>query len=168
LKPDLVRGGLSVVDVPQASHPEPFSVGPDPKTWTGSWQTINDPTTIAKHVCAANARQYHQAHHTPCGTELLASHLGYKALTSGSEEIIKGVGLPPDIMTALLPETVAIFKTLTSLTHQCTPAVPTHITPEQFISCYKVMDERTSSSPSGRHIGHYKAAILSEELTKGL
>jgi hypothetical protein len=28
-----------------------------------------------------------------------------------------------------------------------------------------VMDERTSSSPSGRHIGHYKAAITSETLS---
>jgi len=166
LKHDAARGGLSIVDVPQSSHPEPFPIGPDPKTWTGAWQTINDPTTITKHVCAANARQYHQAHHTPCGTEPLASHLGYKADTVGSEDIIKGVGLPPDIMTALLPETVAIFKTLTSLTHQSHPAVPTHITPEQFISCYKVMDERTSSSPSGWHIGHYKAAILSEALTE--
>jgi len=45
------------------------------------------------------------------------------------------------------------------------PYVPTEITPQQFQSCYKAMDERTSSSPSGCHLGHYKVAALSDDLS---
>jgi hypothetical protein len=120
---------------------------------------------IAKHVCTTNAPQYNQANQTPCGIEPLASHLGYKASTSGSEDIIRGLKLPPNIAATLLPETVAFFNTLSSLATESYTAVPAHITSKQFISCYKAMDERTSSSPSGRHLGHYKAAILSEKLS---
>jgi hypothetical protein len=39
------------------------------------------------------------------------------------------------------------------------------ITPDAYRSCYKAIPERTSSSPSGRHVGHYKAAIQSDALT---
>jgi len=155
-----------MVDIPHSQDKEPFPVGLDPKTWTGPWQTITDPATIAKHVCAANTRQYHQAHKTPCGMEPLASHLGYKAEMSGSEDIIQGRGIPSEINSTLLPETAAIFHTLTTLANLNHPKVNTQITPEQFKSCYKLMDKRTSSSPSGRHIGHYKVAIFSEELTQ--
>jgi hypothetical protein len=34
----------------------------------------------------------------------------------------------------------------------------TEITTDDFISCYQHTHEKTSSSPSGQHVGHYKAA----------
>jgi hypothetical protein len=98
--------------------------------------------------------------------EPLASYLGYKADTVGAQHLSEGTPLPPEIRDQLLPETQAIFSTLASLAKPHNPTITPIITPEQFKSCYQVMDERTSSSPSGRHLGHYKAARLSEELTK--
>jgi len=80
--------------------------------------------------------------------------------------LIDGATLPQEIAETLLPETQSIFFTLTALANDNNPTLDPTITPEQFKSCYKAMDERTSSSPSGRHLGHYKAATLSEDLTK--
>ncbi len=166
LRPTDSRGGLSRVDIPHTTTRDPYPIGPDPKTWNGPWQSINEPAEIGRQVCAANARQYHQAHSTPCGTEPLASHLGYKADQDGSKSIIAGNPLPTSITDLLLPETKSIFATLSSLAQLDNPTLSPKITPEQFQSCYKAMDERTSSSPSGRHLGHYKAATQSDALTK--
>jgi hypothetical protein len=166
LCPQESRGGLRRVDIPKTTHQEPYPSGPDPKTWEGPWTSLNNPSEIATHVCSANARQYHQAHGTPCGVEPLASHLGYKADRVGAQTLIDGATLPQEIAETLLPETQSIFFTLTALANDNNPTLDPTITPEQFKSCYKAMDERTSSSPSGRHLGHYKAATLSEDLTK--
>jgi hypothetical protein len=54
----------------------PYPIGPDPKTWTGPWQTVTDPTTIAQHVSTTNAQQYNEAHDTPFGQEPLQSYVG--------------------------------------------------------------------------------------------
>ena len=165
LHPGTLKGGLSRVDIPNTSSKDPYPMGPDPKTWEGAWTSINDPSELARHVCAANTRQYHQAHHTPCGTEPLATYLGYKGDALGAQHIIAGAELPSSVADQLLPETTSIFSTLTSLAQGNNLTTSPRITPEQFKSCYKAMDKRTSSSPSGRHLGHYKAATLSEELT---
>jgi hypothetical protein len=40
------------------------------------------------------------------------------------------------------------------------------VTTEDFISCFGCVAEKTSSSPSGRHVGHYLACIdLNDELS---
>jgi hypothetical protein len=38
--------------------------------------------------------------------------------------------------------------------------LPLYITPAEFISKFKIWDENTSTSPSGLHLGHYKALVL--------
>jgi hypothetical protein len=86
--------GLSRVDVPATKGLEPYPIGPDPKEWTGAWRHISDPTGIALHVSAMNARQYHQAHSTPFGSEPLLSYFGYRGDTSGAKRLIQGQ-LPP-------------------------------------------------------------------------
>jgi hypothetical protein len=127
---------------------------------------LNSPKDIAEHVCAANTRQYHQAHCTPCGKEPLSSFLGYKVDKPGALAVIQGDPLPDEVRSCILPETESIFQTLQDLACRKISPISQQITPDQFKSCYKAMDERTSSSPSGRHLGHYKAATLSEDLTK--
>jgi hypothetical protein len=115
LRPDQERGGLNRIDVHTSDQQRPFPHGPDPKEWQGSWTTLTMPSDIATHVCAANQRQYHQAHTTPFGTEPLASYVGYKADTPRAEDIVQGKPLPPEVQHRLLPETLAIFNTLRNL-----------------------------------------------------
>jgi hypothetical protein len=89
LHPNITSGSLNRIDIPKSSNLDPYPEGPDPKVWEGTWHTINDPSDFAKHVCAANQRQYHQAINTPLGMEPLASAIGYKADTRQAEDIIR-------------------------------------------------------------------------------
>ena len=65
LHPAQCIGGLPSIDIPSNEETRPYPIGPDPKTWDGPWDTVTDPKKLAEQVCAANARQYHQASYSP-------------------------------------------------------------------------------------------------------
>ena len=148
-------GGLSRVDI-LAGTDHPYPQGPDPKTWSGPWTTVTNPEEIARHVCAANTRQYHQATNTPFASEPLASYIGPEANTPGADNLLCGI-MPPDETTFLLqPETLQLLRTITAKDSQhAHPGLDINISVEAFQSCYKAVKENTSSSPSGHHVGHY-------------
>jgi hypothetical protein len=82
----------------------------------------------------------------------------------GAAQILSGQMPPPDILRGLLPETKAILHTLTTLPH--TETLNTAITTPKFQKLYNLLPEKISSSPSGRHIGHYKAIVKSDDLSE--
>jgi hypothetical protein len=68
------------------------------------------------------------------------------------------------IREGLLPETNRILQGLATPLNLPQQDLKVHVTPEEFISTYKVVQEQTSSSPSGRHVGHYKAILDDPQL----
>ncbi len=89
-------GGLLRTDIPASDTLEPYPIGPDPKTWTGPWRPITDPELIAKHICAANTRQYNQAEMTPFGSGYLAEKLDAHEINSTANQILRGtLSVPP-------------------------------------------------------------------------
>jgi hypothetical protein len=165
LQPEsLNRGGLARIYIP-ASSQDPYPGGPDPKTWKGEWSTITYPEEIARHTCAANSRQYHQAVNTPFASDPLAGYFDPAPNSAGTNRILQGE-LPPDsILDQLQPETVLLLQQMKKQQPLPPQAIKVVITKEEFISCYNAVQEKTSSSPSGRHVGHYKAAAKSDLLS---
>jgi len=148
--------GLSSIDVPDARAASDTTGDPtNPNTWKGPWKSVTNPTEIAKVVCQVNAEQYHQAHGTPFGSGPLADAVGRRGDTPASVDLL--CGKIPALPSSTLPETIRILQSLANYS----PAVKgtAVITPAEFVSAYSNMSEQTSSSPSGRHIGHYKAVL---------
>ncbi len=155
LNPSSQTSGLARIDIPSCHTDSPFPDGPDPKLWKGPWKSITNPVEIAKHVSAANRRQYGQVNETPFGSKPLLPIYGYNADTPDADRLLEGHLPSSSILEKLYPETVSILFSLArpspiSLLSPCTT-----IGNDQFISLYKALNESTSSSPSGRHIGHY-------------
>jgi len=99
----------------------------------------------------------------PFASEPLRSYYGLNSKGPGVPHLLSGNLPPPDILDQLLPETKAILHTLASFpTATC---LDTKITTERFHQLYNVLSEKISSSPSGRHLWHYKAIAKSEELS---
>ena len=156
-------GGTIRIDVPDATvlfSPDGKSYGDpeNPKEWKGPWSVITEPEEMEKHIIAANTKQYHQAHITPFAQEPLASLFGPDGTTPFAQNFLGGTALPQNIFSQLQPETQRILNTLQLPASQRydTEAV---ITPSKFISCYKTLDEKISSSLSTRHVGHYKSIL---------
>lgn len=148
--------GLSRIDVPDAlASNETNGDTNNPKTWKGPWKPVTNPTEIAEAVCKVNTAQYHQAHNTPFGTGPVAELFGRRGDTTASVDLLRG--RLPELPDATLPETMRILQTLA----QPYPAAPgtAIISPEEFVSTYTAASKQTSSSPSRRHIGHYKAVL---------
>jgi hypothetical protein len=140
--------GLSRIDVPDASAATEGSGDPeDPKTWKGPWKSVTNPVDIAKEVCKVSARQYHQAHGTPFGSGPVADLVGRRGDTPSSAALLQG-SLPIGLPTSIKPETFRVLQTLATPVPNVTGNVA--ITLDEFRSTYKVAQENTSSSPSGR------------------
>ncbi len=158
------KGGLTRVDVPLHPTDTPLSAIPDPKTWTGPWRSVTDPEEIAQYICVINTRQYNQAQNTPFGSGYLAEQLGFNIEHPAAGQILAGT-FQPDPSIALLPETHRIIEYLKQPSITNAP-FSTTITAKEFQDTYKIVKERTSSSVSGRHVGHYKAAAQNDSLSQ--
>jgi len=156
--------GLTRVDVPLHSPNIPLSSIPDPKTWKGPWRSVTDPEEIAQYICVTNTRQYNQAQHTPFGSGYLANTIGLNIEKPAAIQILNG-NFSVDPSVKLLPETHRIIEYLNSLTQYNTP-FPSTITVQEFQATYRLVKEKTSSSASGRHVGHYKAAAQNDALSQ--
>jgi hypothetical protein len=119
---------------------------------------------LASIIKEINRKQYHQAHTTPFGSGLLAQQLGHRGNTAAALALLNGT--LPSVAPSLLPETQRILQTL-ARNH---PTIPDSsvITAQDFQDSYKLAKEATSSSPSGRHIGHYKAVVADPVLNDGI
>lgn len=80
-----------------------------------------------------------------------------------NDEILNGTYTPPNGSSRNIKD---LFQKLEMDHNIDTPTdiLQVEITTEQFKNAVKIRPERTSSSPSGRHIGHYKAALKSQRL----
>jgi len=160
-------GGLTRIDVPlHLADLLPLTSLPDPKTWKGPWRSVTDPEEIAKYVCMCiiNTRQYNQAQATPFGSGYLADTIGLNIEHPAAAHLLNG-SFVPDAGTGLLPEMLKVIEYLKRPSYLNQP-FPTTITTKDFQATYGVVKERTSSSASGHHVGHYKAAAQDDTLSQ--
>ncbi|KAI2513930.1 hypothetical protein MHU86_314 [Fragilaria crotonensis] len=112
---------------------------------------------IEDELLRYNRSWFRQAKDTPFGHGELFDMVGYNGLTETASAIIKG-----DCIAHL---GIPMQRELRVFLEECqrpdsVDSIDTTITPEQYINSVKTWKESTSTSPSGRHLGHYRTAIL--------
>ncbi len=149
--------GLHKIDIPDARASDPSFGNPNhPKTWTGPWLTVTEPTKIATIIKDINRQQYHQAHSTPFGSGPLADLVSRARDTPVANKLIQD-DIPKEIPLDTPSEVQRIVQILAR--EYPTTHSSSMISDKEFSATYRVAKEATSSSPSGLHIGHYKAAV---------
>jgi hypothetical protein len=127
------------------------------------YSTLLDCDAIDEELTRYNREWFRQAKDTPFGHGELFDLVGYDGLTETATAIVDGdcieyLGIP-------------MQRELQVFLEECrrpdsVEAISTAISPEQFVSTVKASwKESTSTSPSGRHLGHYRTAILDPAVT---
>jgi hypothetical protein len=126
----------------------------DPKNCT-DWQIVDIPTEIVEHLQKRNRQHFGQAHGTPFTIPPLSDVLPFTGDGQGANDILSGVWDHPE-----LSDSVRILLQHLQVTEdmESTPSNAA-VSDEKFVGKLKVWKETTTTSPSGVHLGHYKALI---------
>ena len=122
------------------------------------YETLLDCNEIEEELTRYNRNWFRQAKDTPFGHGALYEMMGYDGLTDQATAIVEGTTAPSDLGIPMRRE-VKVFL------DECrrppsVPEIQTTILTDDYISTVKAWKETTSTSPSGRHLGHYRTAIL--------
>jgi hypothetical protein len=129
------------------------------------WETVVDRHEIDRHLLQYNRDSFRAAAASPCGHGVIHDALTFSSLSPASEALLAGT-IPEDWcgQDNHLREFLASFVIPHKV--QTHDDIPTAISEEDILYGFKGWKESTSTSPSGRHLGHYKALIQHSILLK--
>jgi hypothetical protein len=112
---------------------------------------ITDDPMIERLILNRNIRHFKQAENTLLATPEAIRKIGFGVDTNRAEQLLEGTDVPTDITD---DKWSRYF--LTSMKRHSTE-LNINISAEKRMDKYKRWKERTSASPSGRHLGHFHA-----------
>jgi hypothetical protein len=124
----------------------------DPKE-CNLWRTVDVLDSIVYYLLLQNCKHFGQAQGTLFTEPPFSTQIDWEASSCQAELILNGDydSFELDDLTELLINHCRNVIPLDKL--------PATIREAEFISRFKTRNERTSTSPSGLHLGHYKALI---------
>lgn len=123
----------------------------DPKMAT-EWKTITEPQDVEQYLLMRNRIHFGQAQGTPFTVSPLSDDFDWGATTEKAESLLNGQYIPPNEIPPLWSSVLRFCQKVVAL-----DTLPALLTMDAFEGKIKRWNERTTTSPSGRHLGRYKA-----------
>ncbi|KAI2498581.1 hypothetical protein MHU86_15925 [Fragilaria crotonensis] len=122
------------------------------------WDTIIEREDIERYLLHYNRDSIKAAGESPCGHGVIHDSLTFSGLSPSASDLLMGE-VPQEWAGRddILMEFLAGFTIPSSV--DTSGPIPTVISESEIIRGFKTWPESTSTSPSGRHLGHYKAII---------
>ena len=122
------------------------------------WDTVFDREELEKQILLYNKDSFRAAAESPCGHGVIHDALTFTSLSSEAEELLQGT-VPAHWhgQDNVLRQFLASFAIPDHV--KSNPDIPTVVSETDVLKGFKTWKETTSTSPSGRHLGHYKALI---------
>ena len=126
----------------------------DPKNCT-EWQIVDIPTEIVSNLQRRNKTHFGQAQGTPFTVPPLSIALQFTGEGPGTDDLLSGEWEIPglDDNVKLLLQHLKMSDEMANIASTAT------ISDADFTGKLRVWKESTTTSPSGSHLGHYKALI---------
>ena len=127
------------------------------------WDTVINREEMENHPLSYNRTSFREAAVSPCGSGVIYDALTFSSFSPAATEVLNGV-VPPEWYgnDLALKEFLASFCIPPSVLSQ--EPISIDISTSDVKKGFKSWSEGTSTSPSGRHLGHYKALIQDTEL----
>jgi hypothetical protein len=131
------------------------------------WETIIDRAHIERQLLIYNRDSFRAAAASPLGHGAIHDAISFSSLSDASAALLRG-HTPPEWSAddRALQEFLASFTIPPRVLEK--PEIDTIISEEDVSKGFGTWKESTSTSPSGRHLGHYKAIIKQPVLLKCL
>ncbi len=131
---------------------------------TGDIESVTNPTQLFHAILTQNKLHFSQASNTPGATGNLSSILPPFARNLVTDAILAGTFDLSNIDP--VPEVEAFLSTMKQPeTLQGITPINVAITQEDFQHSFKVLPDKVASSPSGRHMTHYKVCAKSNAIS---
>ena len=130
----------------------PADPSQDPKQCK-EWVLVETPEEIVSHLRRRNQKHFGQAQGTPFTVPPLSEHIDFAASTKETEMVLDGTYTPG----ALDDCTKLLIKHLKRLPD--VKPVEARITDSALVAKLRLWRESTTTSPSGMHLGHWKALV---------
>jgi hypothetical protein len=147
------RGGITRLEVP--THTDN-----DPKT-CNSWKVIDVPTEILYSLQTRNCTHFGQAKGTPFTVPPLSDDLGFTSMTTNGDLMLNGQYDASHLDTAVQLLIQQLHLTSRAEKQLLKPSIAYN----NFVGKLNTWRESTSTSPSGMHLGHYKALLARHEFS---
>ena len=131
----------------------------DPKHCT-EWTEVDTPEEVKAAIQERNRIHFGQAEGTPFMTPKMKERLDFMASTKTAELILDRMYQPDDV-------TSAAAALADHLRKAPVPEIEAELSEEAFQGKLKSWPEKTTTSPSGLHLGHWKALVLPHTHTHG-
>ena len=165
----LQAGGIDRLEVP-ASWPnmedydesidynltDPKSLDP---TDSSQWKNVICPKEIEFYLRLRNCRHFGQAEGTPSTSPSMKQKFNWSA-TTNEAELVLNCEYTDKALSHVQRMLLDNMKRVTS-----NESSPTYLTSTKFDNQMKKWRESTSTSPSGRHLGHYKVLLSTPDRT---
>ena len=126
------------------------------------WETILDREEIERYLLAYNQRSFRAAAASPCGHGVVLDQITFTTMSNAATEFMEGL-VPPEWHedNSMLKEFLHSFyaQTHSAQSGEGRRTIRTRIRAIDITKGFGKWREATSTSPSGRHLGHYKAII---------
>ena len=135
------------------------------------WEKVIDREAIESQILRYNQESFRAAATSPLGHGLIHDELTFTSLSPTAADLLKGHIPSHWPTTDLRLQAFLASFTIPENVHE-SPPISTTLSEADVSKGFKRWRESTTTSPSGRHLGHYKALIsdpiLIESLTKFL
>ena len=155
----ITKSTLSTIEVPTNAK----DWNSIPKDDSIQWKTESDPQVIEKLLIKRNIHHLFQAEGTLFTTNKMKNIIGNDGCSPDADEILMGTfNHHPNLLT---PLQVQYFNNLQCKNRIQPAGAPETINMNDIKEGYK-MERKTSTSPSNRHLGHYKLLLATDKTSK--